>query len=129
MKTSERVFLAMPNDGSCDVILNAYVKPTVLQNCADLVRLGRIIDEHDAISRIMEKIDYCDTLIALVFGRNPHVYFEIGYAVAKRKRCIVVTTDSTIDNFFAAATAVILVESHSDDFSGRLKVALQGGQP
>lgn len=123
MSYSKRIFVAMPNDGSCETFWNGiqFTLPT------ELVRLRTIIPSAEAISKIAEEIDRCDTLIGIVFDRNPNVYFEIGYALARAKDCIVVTSDPAVAEFFAAATTVILLRDSSVNFSDRLREAVVGG--
>ena len=61
------------------------------------VRAERLDDQlysEGMLERIYRQIDVADVIIADVSGRNPNVFYEVGYAHAKEKLCILITDDA-----------------------------------
>jgi nucleoside 2-deoxyribosyltransferase len=44
------------------------------------------------LERIYRQVEIADIIIADMAGRNPNVFYEVGYAHAKNKLCILTTT-------------------------------------
>jgi hypothetical protein len=55
----------------------------------------QIFHNERMLERIYNQIDACDFVIADMSGKNPNVFYEVGYAHAKGKRCILLTNDAT----------------------------------
>lgn len=121
MSTRGQVFVAMPNDGSCENIWNQEVLPALGAVKLDAVRLTPVANSEDVIPKIKESIDQCGVLIALTYDRNPHVYFEIGYALAQNKPCIVVTGNPEIQEFFGRSAKMVLTEMQRDGITKELE--------
>ena len=47
------------------------------------------------LSRIYSQIEEADIIITDMTGRNPNVFYEVGYAHAKNKLCLHLTQDTT----------------------------------
>ncbi|CAN7592774.1 hypothetical protein [Rhizobium sp. LjRoot254] len=54
-------------------------------------RVDEQIYSETMLERIYRQIDAADFIIADLTGRNPNVFYEIGYAHAKQKQCILLT--------------------------------------
>lgn len=48
-------------------------------------------DREGILERIYNQIDVADLIIADMTGRNPNVFYEVGYAHAKNKLCVLLT--------------------------------------
>lgn len=54
----------------------------------------QVFHREGILQRIYNQIDVADFIIADMTGRNPNVFYEVGYAHAKGKACILLTQDS-----------------------------------
>ncbi|WP_198375351.1 nucleoside 2-deoxyribosyltransferase [Neoroseomonas rubea] len=51
----------------------------------------QIFHNEQILERIFNQIDVADFIIADMTGKNPNVFYEVGYAHAKHKTCILLT--------------------------------------
>lgn len=51
----------------------------------------QIFHRESILQRIYDQIESADLVIAEMTGQNPNVFYEVGYAHAKNKRCILIT--------------------------------------
>ena len=78
----------MPFAAVFDRLYNSAIRPAielsgyVAERYDDIPRTGAILDE------IFRGIEGADLVVALVTDKNPHVFFELGIAVALGRRCI-----------------------------------------
>lgn len=85
----------MPFSSSFDDIYEFGIKMT----CSDLNSYAERVDEQifkeRILDRIYNQISKADVIIADMTGRNPNVYYEVGYAHGIGKDVILLTQDST----------------------------------
>lgn len=58
----------------------------------------RIDEQHfseSILERIYRQIENCDFIIAEMTGKNPNVFYEVGYAHARGKQCALITQDAS----------------------------------
>ena len=57
-------------------------------------RIDEQLYQEGILERIYRQIEVADIIIADMTGQNPNVFYEVGYAHAKAKPCILLTSDS-----------------------------------
>lgn len=84
-------FVLMPFDKDFDDIYHYGIK----QACSELSIVAERVDEQiyseTMLERIYRQIDNADFIIADMTGKNPNVFYEVGYAHAKGKLCSLIT--------------------------------------
>lgn len=87
-------FVLMPFDKQFDDIYQYGIK----QTCDELDIVAERVDEQifteTILERIYRQIENADFIIADMTGRNPNVFYEVGYAHAKNKLCALLTATS-----------------------------------
>lgn len=86
-------FVLMPFDKKFDDVYKIGIK----EAAASLGILAERVDEQiyneTILAQIYSQIDSADIIIADMTGQNPNVFYEVGYAHAKDKLCILLTSD------------------------------------
>jgi hypothetical protein len=103
-----RVFIAYPHGPGGRELLAAVAVPAILQAGAECVvapadMVGPVLD---AVAR---EIAACDAVVAVVIGRNRHVFLEIGLARGLGKPCIVLAPSQEDLGMLADALPVVAV--------------------
>lgn len=87
-------FVLMPFHDSFDDIYKLGIKKT----CEELGIVAERVDEQfyseNMLERIYRQIENADLIIADMTGKNPNVFYEVGYAHAKGKLCALITQRS-----------------------------------
>jgi nucleoside 2-deoxyribosyltransferase len=89
-------FVLMPFDEDFDDIYKLGIKETAKTVGIRAERVDEQIYGEAILERIYQQIDIADIIIADMSGKNPNVFYEVGYAHAKKKFCILIT--DTADN-------------------------------
>jgi hypothetical protein len=84
-------FVLMPFDNTFDDIYKLGIQQTCKDNNVLAERVDEQIYSETILERIYRQIDACDFIIADMSGRNPNVFYEVGYAHAKGKLCTLLT--------------------------------------
>ncbi len=88
-------FVLMPFDREFSDIYRFGIKQTA-ENCG--VVAERVDEQHFSetiLERVYRQIENSDFIIAEMTGKNPNVFYEVGYAHAKGKLCALVTQSAT----------------------------------
>lgn len=86
-------FVLMPFDPSFDDIYKLGIKETAEKLGIRAERVDeQIFHKENILERIYGQIDAADLIIADLTGRNPNVFYETGYAQAKGKLCLLLTS-------------------------------------
>lgn len=90
-ETTPFAFVLMPFDKEFDDIYKLGIQAAA----TELGVLAERVDEQryteSVLERIYRQIDAADFVIADMTGRNPNVFYEVGYAHAKEKLCTLLT--------------------------------------
>lgn len=70
------------------------IKETAAQLDIVAERVDEQIFQEGILERIYRQIDAADIIIADMSGQNPNVFYEVGYAHAKEKICLLLTSDT-----------------------------------
>jgi nucleoside 2-deoxyribosyltransferase len=86
-------FVLMPFDVAFDDIYKLGIKETAEKLGIRAERVDeQIFHKENILERICSQIDAADLIIADLTGRNPNVFYETGYAHAKGKLCLLLTS-------------------------------------
>jgi nucleoside 2-deoxyribosyltransferase len=85
-------FILMPSDAKFDDIYRLGIKAAA----EELGMIANRVDEQvfhkeGILERIYHQIEAADFIIADMTRKNPNVFYEVGYAHAKHKLCILLT--------------------------------------
>lgn len=89
-------FVLMPFNASFDDVYIIGIKETAKELDINAERLDEQLFSEGMLDRIYRQIDAADFIIADMSGRNANVFYEVGYAHAHDKLCILLT--STADD-------------------------------
>jgi hypothetical protein len=88
-----RVFVAYPFTREAQSIVDRLVRPVLeQQGRACITGTARTRRVSDGVETLKASIASCSTLVAVVAGRNPNVFFEVGVASALSKPCILLAS-------------------------------------
>lgn len=88
------VFVLMPFAEAFDDIYQLGIKAAVTEAGAYAERLDEQIFTEGMLDRIFNQISKADVVVADMTGRNPNVFYEVGYAHALGKTVLLVTESS-----------------------------------
>ncbi len=88
-------FVLMPFSDEFDDIYKFGIKETAKNIGIKAERVDEQLYSEGILSRIYSQIDQADLIITDMTGRNPNVFYEVGYAHAKNKICLHLTQDTT----------------------------------
>lgn len=88
-------FVIMPFDKKFDDIYKLGIKEVAKECDVKAERLDEQIFHEGMLDRIYRQIDVSDFIIADLTDRNPNVFYELGYADAKGKACILLTDEAS----------------------------------
>jgi hypothetical protein len=88
------VFVLMPFNTSFDDIYNYGIKQTCTELNSYCERVDEQIFSERILDRIYNQISKADIIIADMTGRNPNVFYEVGYAHGIGKKVILLTQNS-----------------------------------
>jgi nucleoside 2-deoxyribosyltransferase len=84
----------MPFDDSFNDIYKMGIKETAAQLDITAERVDEQIFQEGILDRIYRQIDVADLVIADMSGQNANVFYEVGYAHAKEKICLLITSNT-----------------------------------
>jgi hypothetical protein len=85
------VFVLMPFAKEFDDLYQLGIKACCTEAGAYCERVDETYFEEGIVSRIYNQISKADIIVAEMTGRNPNVFYEVGYAHALGKRVILLT--------------------------------------
>lgn len=84
-------FVLMPFSENFDDIYRLGIQAAAVESGILAERVDEQVYSETMLERIYRQIDIADFIIADLTGKNPNVFYEIGYAHAKQKRCTLLT--------------------------------------
>ena len=93
MRTDDQIFafVLMPFDKTFDDIYKLGIKETANTLGILAERVDEQMFQEGILERIYRQIELADLVVADMTGQNPNVFYEVGYAHAKGKLCILLT--------------------------------------
>jgi len=91
MATKPFVFTLMPFSSDFDDIYQLGIKKTAVSLGAYCERVDEQIYDGTILDRILNQITKADVIVADMTGKNPNVFFEVGYAKGINKKIILLT--------------------------------------
>lgn len=130
-------FIMQPFDnGKFDKRFSEIIEPIVVESGYFPYRVDRDDSADVLIDKIEEKIAISEVCIAEITTNNPNVWYELGYAVAKGKKVIMLCSDERVDEAFPfdvrhrnILTYGTKAPSDFDIFRKRLKQRLNSAIP
>ncbi len=94
METQKQfTFVLMPFDQSFNDLYRLGIKETAASLGIVAERVDEQLYREGILERIYRQIEAADIIIADMTGKNANVFYEVGYAHAKDKLCILLTND------------------------------------
>ncbi|MEP1588742.1 MAG: nucleoside 2-deoxyribosyltransferase [Tateyamaria sp.] len=84
-------FVLMPFSKQFDDIYKLGIKETAESSGVVAERVDEQHFDETILERIYRQIENCDFVIADMTNQNPNVFYEVGYAHAKGKKCALIT--------------------------------------
>ena len=86
-----KAFVIMPFGSDFNYVYKLGIKATAKECDVDAKRLDDDFFDTNMVEEIYKKINDADFIIADMTGRNPNVFYEVGYADAKNKLILLLT--------------------------------------
>ena len=86
-----KAFVIMPFGSDFNDVYKLGIKATAKECDVDAKRLDDDFFDTNMVAEIYKKINDADFIIADMTGRNPNVFYEVGYADAKNKLVLLLT--------------------------------------
>ncbi len=87
-------FVLMPFGNEFNDIYRIGIQETANKHGVVAERVDEQIYTESILERIYRQIDAADFIIADMTGKNPNVFYEVGYAHAKEKICTLITQEA-----------------------------------
>lgn len=96
MDSEEKIFafVLMPFNEKFDDVYRLGIKETASNLGITAERVDEQIFREGILERIYRQIDAADLILADMSGQNPNVFYEVGYAHAKGKLCVLMTNSA-----------------------------------
>ena len=118
------VFVAIPHNQQFAEIYDNSILPTVSELGLRINRVKHQNDDVSLIKEIAEKIENSDMFVAVTSGKNPHVYLEVGIAIAMQKPGILIASNPKDLEIFEDQFVCLLFDNDLAGFSRRLKTEM-----
>jgi nucleoside 2-deoxyribosyltransferase len=102
------IFVLMPFDPSFDDIYKFGIKGAAQDAGAYAERIDEQIFTEGILDRVFNQINKADVVVADMTGRNPNVFYEVGYAHALGKIVLLLTQDAADIPFIALSKQLAL---------------------
>ena len=89
-----KAFVIMPFSNEFDDTFQIGIKDPAKKLDVNAYRLDEELFDQGMLDKIYSEIEDCDFVIADLSNKNANVFYELGYAHAKEKLCILITKDS-----------------------------------
>jgi hypothetical protein len=86
-------FVLMPIRPEFEDVYKLGIKETAAECGILAVRVDEQLYRENILEQIYRQIDAADLIVADMSGQNPNVFYEVGYAHAKGKLCVLMTKD------------------------------------
>jgi nucleoside 2-deoxyribosyltransferase len=90
-----KAFVIMPFNEKYDDIYQIGIKETAKASDIKAYRLDEELFDEGMLDKIYKEINNCDFIIADLSDKNPNVFYELGYAHAIEKLCILITKEAS----------------------------------
>ena len=87
-------FVLMPFDDKFDDLYRLGIKEPAATLGIRAERVDEQLFREGILDRIYRQISAADVIVAEMTGQNPNVFYEVGYAHAKEKLCILSTAEA-----------------------------------
>lgn len=94
IETKIFAFVLMPFDSAFNDVYRLGIKETAAQLEIKAERVDEQIFQEGILERIYRQIKSADIVVADMSGQNPNVFYEVGYAHALGKLCVLMTNDA-----------------------------------
>lgn len=116
-------FLMMPFDSKLDW-LHDELKEVASQVNIELTRADDISQPGVIIQQILDSIDDSDVVVAVCTGKNPNVFFELGYAWWKHDPVLVAESEDDLPFDVSAYRTVMYGDRHAHSWQDGFRSSL-----
>ena len=113
-------FVLMPFEDSFNDIYQYGIKKAASDNGIIAERVDEQNYSETILERIYRQIENSDFIIADMSGQNPNVFYEVGFAHAKGKRCILLTKNAKDIPFDLSQHHHIIYDGSASDLSEKI---------
>lgn len=117
-------FVLMPFRSEFDDVYKLGIKETAAEVGILAERVDEQLYREGILERIYRQIEVADLIVADMSGQNPNVFYEVGYAHAKGKLCILMTKDTKDIPFDLAHHRHVVYGSSIAGLKGKLREEL-----
>lgn len=121
-------FVLMPFDTAFDDIYRLGIKETATSLGITAERVDEQKYHEGILERIYRQIEAADIIIADMSGKNPNVFYEVGYAHAKQKLRILLTAEADDIPFDLKHQRHVVYKNSIGQLRERLKPELEWAQ-
>lgn len=118
-------FVLMPFEKSFDDIYKLGIQAVATEAGVVAERVDEQTYSESILERIYRQIQHADFVIADMTGRNPNVFYEVGYAHAKGKLCTLLTQTADDIPFDLKHHRHIVYEASIQTLKSKLRVELE----
>ncbi|HEX9108482.1 MAG TPA: nucleoside 2-deoxyribosyltransferase, partial [Longimicrobiales bacterium] len=89
------VLVLMPFARAYDGLFD-FIKAAAARADAEAQRVDKEHFEGEIMAQLVGDIESADAIVAVLTGKNPNVYFEVGFAYALGKHLVLLTADKKL---------------------------------
>lgn len=120
-----QALVLMPFKEEFDEVYRVGIKEPLTESGYRCERMDDLVYVGDVIQKLFDRLEQAGIIIADITGRNPNVFYELGYADALRKTVIIVARSAADAPFDVQSRRFITYEDGPNQLRERLTAAVK----